>query len=239
LKNIPTWKALTPYLLATFILLVTRLDFLPFMQWLNFSKVGWSNILGTEISTHFAPFYSPGAIFTFTALISVFILKLGTKQFIEAFKISSLTLTESLVALATAIPMVRIFINSGVNSIQIGSMPVELASSMAATLGSIWPLVAPFVGALGAFISGSATISNIMFSLFQFGAALENQIDPAIINALQTVGATVGKMICVVSVVAASSVVNLQGNEGKIIRYTLIPSLLICLMVGLIAFVML
>jgi len=239
LKNIPTWKALTPYLLATFILLVTRLDFLPFMQWLNFSKVGWSNILGTEISTHFAPFYSPGAIFTFTALISVFILKLGTKQFVEAFKISSLTLTESLVALATAIPMVRIFINSGVNSIQIGSMPVELASSMAATLGSIWPLVAPFVGALGAFISGSATISNIMFSLFQFGAALENQIDPAIINALQTVGATVGKMICVVSVVAASSVVNLQGNEGKIIRYTLIPSLLICLMVGLIAFVML
>ena len=74
-----------------------------------------------------------------------------------------------------------------------------------------------------------------MFSLFQFGAAIENKLDPALINALQTVGAAVGNMICVVNVVAASSVVNLQGSEGKIIRFTLLPSLVICLMVGLIA----
>jgi lactate permease len=74
-----------------------------------------------------------------------------------------------------------------------------------------------------------------MFTLFQFGAAVENKLDPALINALQTVGAAVGNMICVVNVVAASSVVNLQGNEGRIIRYTLLPSLVICLIVGLIA----
>jgi lactate permease len=205
------------------------------LEWLNIPQIGWTNILGTEISTQFAPLYSPGAIFTFTAIISLFLLKLRKKEVQEALKITSCSLITSLIALSTAIPMVRIFINSGVNGIQLGSMPVELATSMAATFGSIWPLVAPFVGSLGAFISGSATISNLMFSLFQFGVALENQLDPVLINALQIVGATVGKMICIVSVVAASSVVNLQGNEGRIIRYTLLPSLVICLIVGLIA----
>lgn len=232
--KIPIWKSLTPYLLVTILLLITRLRFLPFMEWLNIPQIGWTNILGTEISTQFAPLYSPGAIFTFTALISIFLLKQRRKEVQEALKISSTSLITSLIALSTAIPMVRIFINSGINGIQLGSMPVELASSMAATFGSIWPLFTPFVGSLGAFISGSATISNLMFSLFQFGVALENQLDPALINALQTVGATVGKMICIVSVVAASSVVNLQGNEGRIIRYTLIPSLLTCLLIGII-----
>ncbi|MDO9084564.1 MAG: L-lactate permease [Anaerolineaceae bacterium] len=233
--KIPTWKALSPYLIATIILLLTRLPFLPFKVWLNIPQIGWANILGTEISTQFAPLYSPGAIFTLTAIISVFLLGLRKKELGGALKTSATSLISSVIALGTAVPLVRIFINSGVNGSSLGSMPIELAASMASVLGPVWPLFAPYVGSLGAFISGSATFSNLMFTLFQFGAAIENRLDPALINALQTVGAAVGNMICVVNVVAASSVVNLQGNEGRIIRYTLLPSLVICLIVGLIA----
>jgi len=233
--KIPTWKALAPYLIGTMILLLTRLPFLPLKGILNIPQIGWANILGTEISTQFAPLYSPGAIFTLTALGSVFFLRMRKKQLAEAFKNSATSLISSSIALGTAVPLVRIFINSGFNGLNLGSMPIELAASMASVLGPVWPLFAPYVGSLGAFISGSATFSNLMFSLFQFGAAIENKLDPALINALQTVGAAVGNMICVVNVVAASSVVNLQGSEGKIIRFTLLPSLVICLMVGLIA----
>jgi lactate permease len=233
--KIPTWKALSPYLIATIILLLTRLPFLPFKAWLNILQIGWTNILGTEISTRFAPYYSPGAIFTLTAILSVFLLGLRKKELGGALKTSATSLISSVIALGTAVPLVRIFINSGVNGLSLGSMPIELAASMASVLGPVWPLFAPYVGSLGAFISGSATFSNLMFTLFQFGAAIENHLDPALINALQTVGAAVGNMICVVNVVAASSVVNLQGNEGRIIRYTLLPSVVICLVVGLIA----
>jgi lactate permease len=233
--KIPTWKALSPYLIATIILLLSRLRFLPFKEWLNIPQIGWSNILGTEISTQFAPLYSPGAIFTLTALLSVFLLGLRKKELGGALKTSATSLISSAIALGTAVPLVRIFINSGFNQLNLGSMPIELAASMASALGPVWPLFAPYVGSLGAFISGSATFSNLMFSLFQFGAAVENKLDPALINALQTVGAAVGNMICVVNVVAASSVVNLQGNEGKIIRFTILPSLLICLIVGILA----
>jgi lactate permease len=233
--KISTWKALLPYLIATIILLLSRLRFLPFKEWLNIPQIGWSNILGTEISTQFAPLYSPGAIFTLTALLSVFFLGLRKKELGGALKTSATSLISSTIALGTAVPLVRIFINSGFNQLNLSSMPIELAASMASTLGPVWPLFAPYVGSLGAFISGSATFSNLMFSLFQFGAAVENKLDPALINALQTVGAAVGNMICVVNVVAASSVVNLQGNEGKIIRFTILPSLLICLIVGILA----
>lgn len=233
--KIPTWKALSPYLIGTIILLLTRLPFLPLKGLLNIPQVGWSNILGTEISTQFAPLYSPGAIFTLTALISVLLLRLRTKELGEAIKNSASSLISSTIALGTAVPLVRIFINSGFNGHFLGSMPIELAASLASIVGQVWPLFAPYVGSLGAFISGSATFSNLMFSLFQFGAAIENKLDPAVINALQTVGAAVGNMICVVNVVAASSVVNLQGSEGRIIRFTILPSLLICLIVGLLA----
>ena len=235
--KIPTWKALSPYLMGTIILLLTRLRFLPLKEILNLPQVGWSNILGTEISTQFAPLYSPGAIFTLTALVSVFLLRMRKKELGEAVKNSATSLISSTIALGTAVPLVRIFINSGFNELNLGSMPIELAASMASVLGPVWPLFAPYVGSLGAFISGSATFSNLMFSLFQFGAAIENKLNPALINALQTVGAAVGNMICVVNVVAASSVVNLQGSEGKIIRFTLLPSLVICLIVGLLAIV--
>ncbi len=242
--KIPIWKALSPYAIATIILLLSRFRFLPFNAWINSVQIGWQHILGTDISTQFAFLYSPGAVFVFTSAISIFtsaisifILGSGKKELFSSLKTSSSTLISSFIALGTAVPLVRIFINSGINASGLASMPLELADSMAAALGSVWPLFAPFVGSLGAFISGSATFSNLMFTLFQFGSALKNNLDPAVINALQTVGAAVGNMICVVNVVAASSVVNLQGNEGRIIRYTLLPSLIICLLVGLIALI--
>ena len=235
--KIPTWKALSPYAIATMILLLSRFRFLPFHAWINSVQIGWQHILGTEISTQFAFLYSPGAVFVFTSAISIFIMGSGKKELFNSLKTSSSTLISSFIALGTAVPLVRIFINSGVNASGLGSMPLELADSMASVLGSVWPLFAPYVGSLGAFISGSATFSNLMFTLFQFGAALKNNLDPSVINALQTVGAAVGNMICVVNVVAASSVVNLQGKEGRIIRYTLLPSLIICLLVGLIAII--
>ena len=62
------------------------------------------------------------------------------------------------------IPMVRVFINSGVNLSDIPSMPVACAELIAGAFGAAYPLVSPLIGALGAFIAGSNTVSNMMFS---------------------------------------------------------------------------
>ncbi|MED4162864.1 L-lactate permease, partial [Halalkalibacterium halodurans] len=94
------------------------------------------------------------------------------------------------------------------------------------------------IGALGSFISGSATFSNMMFSLFQFSVADQIGADPTQVVALQVMGANAGNMICVVNVVAAASVVGLVGKEGLIIRMTLIPMMIYAGLAGVIGLLM-
>ncbi len=102
-------------------------------------------------------------------------------------------------------------------------MPLELASGVAHLVGEAWTGFAAVIGALGAFIAGSNTISNMMFSLFQFGVATEIAVPQSVIVALQAVGGAAGNMITVHNVVAAAAVVGLMDREGEIIRKTLIP----------------
>ena len=117
-------------------------------------------------------------------------------------------------------------------------MPVILASGAAALLGQGWTAFAAVIGAMGAFIAGSNTFSNMMFSLFQFTTALKIGLFPAIIVALQAVGGAAGNMICIHNVVAASAVVGLTGKEGSIIRKTLIPMTYYLIAAALIGFLL-
>ncbi|MCS6826490.1 MAG: L-lactate permease [Caldilinea sp.] len=231
-------RAWLPYLLVAGLLVITRLSSLPFKAWLQRFQVGWSQILGTEIGASFAPFYLPGTIFVLVAALTVFLHAMSRGQALQAFHRSARMLAGSAVALGAAVPMVRIFINSGVNEAGLESMPIELASLMVAAFGQAWPLAAPLVGSLGSFISGSATFSNLMFSLFQFSVAEQVGLPAHIVLALQMIGANAGNMICVLNVVAAASVVNLLGQEGAIIRLTLRSMLYYVLWAGALGFLL-
>jgi len=83
-------------------------------------------------------------------------------------------------------------------------------------------------------VAGSNTISNMMFSRFQFGVGESIGADPGWVVALQAVGGAAGNMICVHNVVAASAVAGLVGREGHVIRKTLLPFLYYTLLAGLI-----
>ncbi|SDC62193.1 L-lactate permease [Shouchella lonarensis] len=226
--------AWVPYLLLGLLLVLTRIDVIPLKQWLMQVHVGWENILGTSISATFQPLYLPGTIFIVVVFLTLFLHKIRKDAFTHAVSNSLKTLIGTAVTLFTAVPMVRLFINSGFNQSGLESMPVELANRAAEVLGHGWPFVAPFIGALGSFISGSATFSNMMFSLFQFTVADQIGADPTQIVALQVIGSNAGNMICVVNVVAAASVVGLVGKEGSIIRMTLIAMVIYAGIAGII-----
>ncbi|BAL98831.1 MULTISPECIES: L-lactate permease [Caldilinea] len=237
-SRVTLWRAWLPYLLVAGLLVLTRLDSLPFKAWLQSFQVGWSQILGTDVSTSFAPFYLPGTIFVLVAALTVLLHAMSRDQAFQAFHRSARMLAGSTVALGAAVPMVRIFINSGVNEAGLESMPIELAKLMVAAFGQAWPLAAPLVGSLGSFISGSATFSNLMFSLFQFSVAEQVGLPAQIVLALQMIGANAGNMICVLNVVAAASVVNLLGQEGAIIRLTLRSMLYYIVWAGVLGFLL-
>ena len=142
-------------------------------------------------------------------------------------------------ALLFALPLVRVFINSGegFNASGLASMPITLAEGAASLAGNAWPLFAPWIGALGAFIAGSNTVSNLTFSLFQFATAQRIDAIPEVVVAVQAVGGAAGNMITVHNVVAAAATVGLMGKEGVLLRQTVFPMVYYLLLTGSLAFI--
>ena len=90
------------------------------------------------------------------------------------------------------------------------------------------------IGALGAFVAGSNTVSDLMFSLFQYGVADCIGVSHLVILGLQALGGAAGNMITVHNVVAASATVGLVGCEGLLIRRTIVPMMYYVGVAGLI-----
>ncbi|HEY5623469.1 MAG TPA: L-lactate permease [Gammaproteobacteria bacterium] len=218
-------RAWSPYLLVAGLLVVTRLPRLPIGGWLREVVIGWNGILGTQISAATAPLYLPAAILFFVAILTVAMHGMRPAQFTAALRESTKTLVGAGFVLVFTVPMVRIYINSDVNALGLQSMPIAMADWVSINVGAVWPFFAPFIGALGAFIAGSNTVSNLMFTLFQYGVASALNVSGAMIVALQAVGAAAGNMIAIHNVVAASATVGLLGQEGATLRRTILPTI--------------
>ena len=228
----PLYKAWLPYLTVAVLLVLSRVDFLPIKNFLRDIEIEFNQLLGTQISASLEPLYLPGTIFLITSVLALVMFKIPLANMRSSWVDACKTLIPTVIALMTSVPMVRIFIHSDVNDADLLAMPIELANLAAQTFNYFWPLVAPFIGALGSFIAGSATFSNMMFAEFQYSVANTLNLPTNNILALQMIGANAGNMICVVNVVAACSVVNLAGKEGQVIRLTLLPMLYYCLAAG-------
>ncbi|WP_195708037.1 L-lactate permease [Vibrio metoecus] len=226
--------AWAPYVLLAVILVASRVS--PDFKALLLSvKVAFSNIWGeTGISASIEPLYLPGGILVFVALIAVLTQTRSLAPMGKAFGESTKTLIGAGFVLVFTIPMVRIFINSGVNGADLASMPVTTANFAAGLVGEAFPMLSATVGALGAFIAGSNTVSNMMFSQFQFEVAQTLTISSVVIIALQAVGAAAGNMIAIHNVVAASATVGLLGREGATLRKTVLPTLYYLVLTGII-----
>ncbi len=224
-------KAWSPYLLVVLLLVLTRLRALPLAEWVSW-KVQLPKLFGTDIAPSFKPLYLPGSIFILVSVITWFTHKIPASSYGRAWTSSIKTGLAASIALVFTVPMVQVFISSDGGAAGYDKMPIALAEGVEALVGSAWPLFAPFIGGIGAFVAGSNTISNMMFSLFQFDVGQRIGVDPTWVVALQAVGGAAGNMICVHNVVAASAVVGLLGKEGLVIRRTLLPFVYYALLTG-------
>jgi lactate permease len=231
-------RAWAPYAIVAVLLLLSRLPGLGLREVLTSVAIGPSNLFGTGIGQQIQPFYLPGFLFILTCLATYGLHRMNPRQIGESWVMAGRQLTGAAVPLLFALPMVRVFIESGVerNLSGMDSMPLVLASGVALLAGSIWPFFAPWIGALGAFVAGSNTVSNLMFSLFQFSTAQQIGANPSVVVAAQAVGGAAGNMVTVHNVVAASATVGLLGREGSLIRITIIPMTYYCLVAGVLAY---
>ena len=234
-KPMSALRAWLPYVLVGVLLVISRI-FPEVSAALKGVMLNFPDLLGeTGVSANFQPLYLPGGILVTVVLATFFLHGMKLRALGSAVKESSGVLLSAGFVLLFTVPMVRILINSGVNAAELSSMPILMARWVADSVGSVYPLLAPSVGALGAFIAGSNTVSNMMFSQFQFGVASSLGISSALIVSAQAIGAAAGNMVAIHNVVAASATVGLLGREGSILRKTIWPTLYYVLFTGLIA----
>ncbi|MDG3064025.1 L-lactate permease [Thauera mechernichensis] len=230
-------RAWLPYVLVGALLVASRV--MPeFGNALKAVVLSFPNLLGEKgISANFQPLYLPGGILVAVVLATVALHGMHARSLAKAVGESSRVLLGAGFVLLFTVPMVRILINSGVNAAELPSMPIAMAQWVADSVGGVYPLLAPAVGALGAFIAGSNTVSNMMLSQFQFGVASTLGISGAVIVAVQAIGAAAGNMVAIHNVVAASATVGLLGREGAILRKTFWPTVYYVLMTGVVAMI--
>ena len=225
-------KAWSPYAVVALLLLSSRVVD-PFRVFLQSITWGGNSILGSSIIMQTVqPLYLPGTLFIATSLIALYMHQIPGQAYKKAWVNSLRVSAAASIALIFTVPMVQVFLNSGGGTAGFDRMPIVLADAVASLAGGAWPVFAPFIGGIGAAVAGSNTVSNMMFSEFQFGMGGRIMADPTWIVALQAVGGAAGNMICVHNVVAASAVVGLLGREGSVIRMTLMPFVYYALLPG-------
>lgn len=221
-ENIPNkriFQALLPYLLVIIFLIVSRLFLKELLT--SFGQINIENIFNWQINYQFYIFYSAGFILLMSSVLSAVYLKTGFKNSLQIIKTVGGKISRAYIVLIIVLIFVQILIYSGDNLSNLPSLLLVLARGLEVLLGNYWIFVASFLGAFGSFLAGSATVSNLLLSGFQYNAALNTGWSLALILALQGLGASAGNMIALHNIVAALAVTDSQIKENEIIRKNL------------------
>jgi lactate permease len=200
---------LAPYLLILALVLATRLA-PPLREAALAVELGWA--LPGGFSGSFAPLYHPGTLLLAGLVIGA--LATGRAATLgPALGAGLRRLAPVALALLFMLALSRTMVHSGM---------IEALAGAAAATGLFWPLLAPAIGVLGTFITGSATASNILFTDLQTGAAARLGLPPAALAAAQGFGAAIGNTVAPHNIIAGCATVGGTGREGEILARTLL-----------------
>lgn len=233
-------KAWTPYILIAVILVVTRIPSFGLKSLLANQVITIPNILGVQGLDYGLKWaYLPGTIpFILVALITHLLHGMKREQIKTAWTRTFKQISGAAIALFAGVAMVQLMLNSGINTSGLESMLTEMAKGIAALAGDAYIFVAPFIGILGTFMSGSNTVSNILFSSLQFETAAILQLPVILVVAMQVIGGGIGNMICVNNVVAVCATLGIIGVEGKLIRRNAVPAFIYGISIAIIVFIL-
>jgi lactate permease len=232
-RVMPVLLAWTPYLLVALVLLVTRWPGLGIVDELQRFTVGVESIFGQDLSFSLRYLYLPGVVpFMPVVLLTGLIHRMKLTDVGDAWKRSARQVAIPTVTLVLAVSMAQVMIQSATNQQAVPGMMEALSRVLAAGAGGVLPFVAPWIGALGAFVTGSNTSSNILFSVLQFDAAGETGVPRTIVVALQNVGGGIGNMVSVLNISALSAVIGMTGQEGEILRKALVATVASAMFAG-------
>lgn len=220
-------KAWVPYILIALILVVTRIPQLGVKAFLTSGApfvIKADNILGFEnLDWSLKWAYLPGTFFLLVAFITNIIHKMSREMVKRSWADTLKQVSGAAVALVFGLALVEVLKYKNAENM---SMLDEMANALAMVGKNLYVLISPFIGVLGAFVSGSATVSMNLFSNLQFNTATVLNLPTVFIISMQCVGAAIGNMVCINNAVAASATIGTVGKEGKLIKINVIPMLI-------------
>ena len=240
--------AFAPYLILIAVLVVTRVRFLPLREWLNAESPALSldlgslgvfsvsvalvfrleSIFGTSSAWSYNALFVPSLIpFVIVVLLSIPLLRIDLRTLKNAVTDATHRLSGPSITLVGALIMVQLMTLGGDSA-----QTMIIGQTFATVTGRAWPFFAPVLGALGAFFAGSATVSNLTFAGIQDSIARTLGFDRTSILALQSVGAAMGNMIAISNIVAVTSILGLENQEGSVLKRTVIPLVVYALVAG-------
>jgi len=238
-KEMPVLLAWTPYLLVAIALLLTRWPDLTVggvavLGWIQSFTVGLDSILGTDLGYTLQYLYLPGTMpFIPIAILTGLLHRMDTSEMGAAWRRSIVQVAPAALTLIIAVSMTQVMIQSQTNTAGLLGMMEALSRALAMGAGGLLPMVSPWVGAIGSFMTGSNTSSNILFSVLQYDAAQTIGLSRTIVVSLQNVGGGLGNMVSVLNVAAICGVVGITGREGDLLRKAVVPMALFALFAGL------
>ncbi len=227
----PLWLAWLPYILIAAGLVITRIPALPFKSIINTDAaapflIKIDNILGVDdldFSLKWANI--PGILpFLPVAIATQFLHKMPQEKVKIAWRNTFRQIRDAIVAIVFGIALVQVMKFSNLNSENIPSMMVQMATVLSNAGKTVFTVLSPVIGILGSFISGSNAVSNLLFTNLQFETANALGLPAVLVVAMQIVGGAIGNIICINNAVAVCATVGIAGSEGKIIKTNLIPT---------------
>lgn len=217
-------RAAAPYLILVGAVLATRL-IEPLRSGLSNLQISWQV---EPFSGSFAPLFHPGTMLLIGFFAGAAVQSAHRSQVWAAIKAAGKRIGPVVVALFAMLTLSRVMVYA--------EMIDTLAAASADGAGSAWPVFAPFVGALGTFVTGSATASNVLFTDFQVATAERLGLPILPLVGAQGFGAAVGNIVCPHNIIAAGATVALAGKESEVLAKTLVPALVYAALGGLLAF---
>jgi len=172
---------------------------------------------------------TPGVIIFIAAIIGGFIQKATVKDMIQVLIETLQKYWKTILTICSVMATAKIMTYSGMIS--------DIAKLLVAVTGSFYPLIAPLIGAIGAFVTGSGTSTCVLFGGLQSETAVSLGLNPSWMAAANVMGAGIGKMICPQGIAIGAGAANVVGSESKILGAVFKYFLLYVVVGGIICYV--
>ena len=221
--------AFLPFLLIFVLLLLTSKLVPPvnsfLAQFASSFKISTAESAGL---TSFSWVNTPGVVIFVAAIIGGVVQKAGARLMWETFLATLKQMSRTIVTIMAVLAVAKIMTYSGMIS--------DMAGLFVSITGVFYPFVSPIIAAIGAFVTGSGTNTEVLLGRLQSEAATAIGASPYWLAAANSVGAGIGKILSPQCIATAVAAVGLVGQDSKVLsavlKWAILMLVLACILVG-------